>query len=182
METGAKRFSLDDVYYGLNTQMLIYLFTVCRNGKDRLGETVPAGVLYLLGDPAPQSGTRGKSGAPVFRADGLILRDEAVLTGMEREKQGFFIPVQYKKDGSPRASACLADLAEMGRIERHIETLLTEMAADLYGGDIAPEPVRGLGHDPCQYCDYRTICRHREGFLERELPKPDHPFEKEETP
>ena len=181
-KTGAKRFSLDDVYYGLNTQMLIYLFTVCRNGRDRLGQTVPAGVLYLRGDPAPRAGERGEGAGPIFRADGLILRDEAVLTGMERDKQGFFIPVQYKKDGTPRASACLAGLEEMGRIERHIETLLTQMAADLYGGDIAPEPVRGLGHDPCQYCDYRTVCRHRDGFSERELIKPDHPFEKEETP
>ena len=30
-----------------NMQMLIYLFAVCENGKDRFVSPVPAGVLYL---------------------------------------------------------------------------------------------------------------------------------------
>ena len=47
----------------------------------------------------------------------------------------------------------------------------------LYGGDIAPVPVRGVGYNPCEHCDYRAVCRHREGLHERALEKPQNPFD-----
>jgi hypothetical protein len=46
-KTGKKKFSLSDVRYGMNMQMLIYLFALEKNGRGRYGtEIVPAGVLY----------------------------------------------------------------------------------------------------------------------------------------
>src|SRR5699024_8614815 len=91
-KTGAKTFSLDDVYCGLNTQMLWYLFTLCENRDGRLREPVAAGVLYLAGDPPPAAAAprAGVSDAPAYRVDGLVLDDPVVLRGMDRDATGLF--------------------------------------------------------------------------------------------
>ena len=53
-------------------------------------------------------------------------------------------------------------LEQMGQMQRHIELLLGQMASSLHGGQIAAQPSVGLGYEPCQYCDFRSICQHQE--------------------
>lgn len=91
-KTGDKEFRLDDVYCGLNTQMLFYLFTLCRAHED----AVPAGVLYLAGDPAPKAAAREEAGKPsAYRVDGLVLNDPVVIGGMDRAATGLFVPFTF---------------------------------------------------------------------------------------
>ena len=54
------------------------------------------------------------------------------------------------------------------------------MAGGLYGGDIDAEPwVRGNTR-PCDWCDFRSICRHVDGRHERQLTAPEDAFEEKE--
>ena len=47
-KTGKKDFRLDEVMYGLDLQMLIYLNVLKKYGSERYGkEIVPAGIMYL---------------------------------------------------------------------------------------------------------------------------------------
>ena len=47
-KTGRKSFDLTDIWNGMGLQMLLYLFTLTEEGKERFGKNiVPAGVLYL---------------------------------------------------------------------------------------------------------------------------------------
>src|SRR5699024_6260856 len=59
-KTGSKEFSLDDIAMGLNLQMLLYLFSLWKNGSRKGGaldaiaqdsEVLPAGVLYFSATP-----------------------------------------------------------------------------------------------------------------------------------
>lgn len=45
-KTGTKSFQLSDVFYGLNMQMLLYLFAIWQNGQKGLKNAYPAGILY----------------------------------------------------------------------------------------------------------------------------------------
>ena len=158
-KTGSKTFSLDEVCCGLNTQMLIYLFALTKNGTAQFGNTVPAGVLYLLSDPAPSSSPKKSD----FSVEGLIVDDPAVLRATDRDGSGKYLPVSAQK---------LAGLELLGRISDHLETLLTEMADTLYCGDIAALPLRrGSDHIRCNSCDYRSVCRRRDGDAERTVEK-----------
>ena len=179
-KTGTKVFSLDEVYCGLNTQMLLYLFTLCHapGAVPGLENPVAAGVLYLAGDPPPKSATRATAQPlPVYKVDGLVLDDEVVLRGMDKEASGLFVPVAFGKDGRPRAGAKLASLEKLGNIERHITGLVTEMARGLYAGEIAARPLRTAAHSPCDTCDYRAVCRHEDGVGERTVHAPKQVFE-----
>ena len=178
-KTGAKEFSLEEVWCGLNLQMLLYLFSLCGEGGGPFAGSVPAGVLYLSADPPPPLVERQQAAEyrQVYAVDGLVLEDEMVLRAMDREGAGAFIPVGRSSTGRLRRSKKLADLEKMGRIERRIEELVAQMAGELYDGLIDASPLVRRTERPCDWCDYRTVCRHRAGRRERQLEAPQDLFE-----
>ena len=167
-KSGGKKFLLSDVFYGLNLQMLIYLFSVWKNGHGPYSGVLPAGVLYM---PALGKYTNGDRDAgndtltAQYRMNGLLLRDREVLRAMEPDGEGIFIPV---KAGEEDKSASLATLSELGHLCALIENKISGMAERLHAGEIAAFPIAGE-RTPCKYCDYRLICGHEEGDPEQEL-------------
>ncbi|MEG2181436.1 MAG: PD-(D/E)XK nuclease family protein [Oscillospiraceae bacterium] len=157
-KTGNKKFKLDEVMLGLNIQMLLYLFTLCKNAKERYGDVIPAGVLYMPADPPiPDEAEVGKA-QRAYRMNGLVLEDIEVIKAMERECAGVFIPIKLKKDGTP-SGGTLADLEEMGAISTKIDAIIIDMARTLYDGDIEAQPVVYKDFTPCKRCRYTSICR-----------------------
>ncbi len=175
-KTGNKSFSLNDVFYGLNIQMLLYLFTVCKNGGNRYENPVPAAVMYMPADPnAPTTGPDPEADARrAYRMDGLVLDEPEVAAAMERELSGVFVPVRANKDGSLRKDEKLASLEKLGRIESHIEKTVAEMAAALYDGQWDVSPVRSSSNfSACDWCDYASVCRRDRNEKDRVLEKID---------
>ena len=168
-KSGGKLFRLSDVYYGLNLQMLIYLFSISRNGKGKFADAIPAGVLYLPSDGAVIAAKRGDSDENItaerrkhYRMNGLILNDIDSITGMDRSRSGFFIPAMFGKSGNLQradVSASLASLEELGKISGYIDELTVQMASTLLDGDVAAVPVDNGLHSACEFCDYGEICR-----------------------
>lgn len=157
-KTGSKSFSLDEVCAGINTQMLLYLFTLTRNGTAQFGQTSPAGVLYLLSDPAPSAQEKKSS----FLVDGLVVDDERVLAGMDRELSGRYLPVAPDSRSRTVREEKLVDLAMLGRIANRLEQLVIRMADALYEGRIEAQPLCHAGRVRCDSCDYRPVCRRRD--------------------
>ncbi len=170
-KSGGKEFELSDVLYGLNLQMLLYLFTIEQNGSGKYADTVPAGILYYPAkrtngsvaarETPPEEATLQNTGRDA--QNGLLLADPGVLDAMEHDLGGRFLPVRWKrsKDGdavlTPEKS--LASLEELGQLRRRIDFLLRKMATDLHEGYIAACPSEQKGHLPCEYCDYYAVCR-----------------------
>lgn len=161
-KTGAKKFYLKDVVYGLNMQMLIYLITLWKNGGERYREEVlPAGVLYMPAISPKVEGVRGEENGDTtmrreaaLKMNGMVLDDPEVIEGMERRVAGIFIPVKYKKDGTPDAHSQIFSLAQMGNLARYIGRLLVHMGEELHKGNIFEKPVEHA----CEYCDYGDVC------------------------
>lgn len=178
-KSGRKAFRLSDVYYGLNLQMLIYLFSICEDQK-----SIPAGVLYMPARDAVVSTERDSGEEQVrqerlkqLKTSGLLLRDRQVLAAMEPDLEGLFIPVKTKRDGSlttAGAASALATLEEMGTLRRRVEALLLGIAKHLYKGEIDAAPVDKQDHSPCGWCDYHRICTHEEGDQVRPLAQMDN--------
>ena len=184
-KTGSKKFDLKEVYHGLDCQMLLYLFTLERNGEALFPGATAAGVEYLLADPSPVTGARPESGQngtpapPTYPLDGLLLDDSGICRAMDTRGTGEFVPLSFNKNGDVSAASRkhLASPEKMTRIRDHLDELLTRMAQDLYGGRIAAEPFVPDGRSPCQYCDYRSVCRHADGENERIPDTESDPFE-----
>lgn len=182
-KTGNKEFKLDEVYNGINTQMLLYLFTLTGAEKPRYENPVPAGVLYLLSDPSPKTYNRDKikDDLPVYKVDGIVLQDTETLKAMDSAATGLFVPLTFTANGTPRKAANnLASLEKLGRIQARIQKLVRQMATQLCRGKIEAAPLVHHGAIKCDFCDYRTVCRREDGENERQLIVPENLFEKEE--
>ena len=169
-KTGRKEFSLSDVWYGRNLQMLLYLFTLADGGGERYGsEIVPAGVVYIparspmLSAAGPVNDAElDAARAKELRRSGLVLDDPSVMEAWEHGEDKRYIPVKFK-NGAPSSDA-LADLERLGLLSRHIKKELGGMARQLRAGSIAADPwYRSRQDNACLNCDYAAACAFRDG-------------------
>ncbi len=170
-KSGTKSFSLTDVWYGMGLQMLLYLFTLEKNGAERYGqEIVPAGVLYVPARdvliPASERLSDEKileEKAKRLRRSGLLLNNSDVLHAMEHGDKPQYIPVKINRSGEYAAGDSLATAEQLGRLSRYIEDVLTRMAGELRRGSIAADPWYQSEQDnTCRTCDYYDACRFSE--------------------
>ena len=184
-KTGSKKLDLKEVYCGLDCQMLLYLFSLTRDAGGRFTGAQPAGVLYLLADPAPQTLPRGQAARAVeYQLDGLVRDEQKIFDAMDADETGKYLPFGYRNGApSPYQKDKRADSAKLSRIRLHLDDLVTQMGEQLYGGQIDAEPlVASSSKSPCTWCDYSFICCHETGVHERALEAPAKPFEPEEEP
>lgn len=173
-KTGAhkKEFKLANVYYGLNLQMLLYLFALL-DDPARYPDTEPAGVLYMpSGMPQAQ---RREELRPVaeylsdyFRMTGTVLLDRGILTKMEEAIAGVYIPAALAEgdDGSGELQLTkdsnVFTKAQLSRLRQYVEQMVQECAECYLEGDIEPHPMcdgkDGYYADACAYCEYHSIC------------------------
>lgn len=172
-KTASKQFKLSDVFYGLNMQMLIYLLTIQKNGIKGINNLIPAGILYftalkpviemqnLNDDEKIKSEIRKK-----LRMNGLILENENVITGMEKDTKGEFIPVTIK-NGEIKTSESLIDLNSLKVVYEHIENLVKDMVNNLQLGEISASPISSKNVTACKWCKYFSICRYEDDTFKK---------------
>lgn len=179
-KTGGKDFRLSDVFYGLNMQMLIYLFAVCDNGETLFGKTLPAGILYM---PAKNSGKpleRGATEEDILRRklengrmNGIILQNATVLKGMESAARGVFINAWITDSGELKGN--FLTLAEFSMLHKKIDDILRETGMRIHAGLIPALPVEeSAGHTACEYCDYGAVCLREKSAAGREVRHEKH--------
>lgn len=165
-KTGHKKFSLSDVWYGRNMQMLLYLFTVCDHAEALYGKpALPAGILYLPAreellqfDHAPDEEETASRRMKGKRRSGLVLDDPELIEAWEQGEDKQYIPVRVLR------SDPLVSLEQMGLLRRHVESSLREMAEEIRSGSIAVHPSYVSESDnACRNCPYHQICRFEEG-------------------
>ena len=169
-KTGKKSFSLSDIWYGMGMQMIIYLFALAAEGKDRYKmDIVPAGVLYvparemflnLPRDTTQEQLVRERTKA--LRRSGLILSEDDVIEAMGRGEGRKYLPVKFSKDGAP-AGDSLASLEKMGLLAKHIDATLREIGRELMNGDISADPYfKNQMDNACRWCEFRRACHFSE--------------------
>ena len=153
-KTGTRNFRLQDVREGVNLQMLLYLFTLCKNGSGLLANAYPAGVLYMPAQAAVQN-----FDAKTLKMSGLLLDDDEVIAGMEKDCAGVFIPAKaLAKGGYDKRSSSLASLEQLGHLSMLIDDKVRAMADELLNGENGADPLRDGDRLACDYCDYRAVC------------------------
>ena len=155
-KTGSKKFELSNVEKGRDLQMLLYLFSICENGKKKYGDNLsPAGVMYVSVRPSAQDVDLGVI-APEEKNknSGLLLDNDEVLTAMEPSLEGRFIPVSVGKGGKKKGTL-ISEEAFASLKEDVVKTVLAA-CDELRSGkaDACPEDKSA-----CEYCKMHAVCR-----------------------
>ena len=149
-KTGSKSFKLPDILFGLNLQMLIYLYAVTRgNGLD---DSAAAGILYQ-----PSSRDIKDEGLAM---NGLLPADIDLIKAMDKNISGEFVPKPYiLKDNSISKRGSYIDASNFTEIFDYIEKLMKKTGNLISSGDIRISPLDGRESPACKYCDFASVCR-----------------------
>ncbi len=167
-KTYSKSLKMDYVReYGLDEQMLLYLFAYCASGASDGEIFVPAGVLYdkaalpfvaETGNESPEE-LRERQDAELKRT-GIILEDTEIALAMDRKASGKYLPVTFDENGVLKSGK--GTLTERGFDELRdlLEMQILSLAESVFDGDMDVRPlILDDRHDACHYCNMRSACR-----------------------
>lgn len=160
-KTGKKNFVLSDVFYGLNMQMLVYLFSIWENGHEKYGDVIPAGVLYMPSGDVTVTADRNESDEDILqmrnkkaKMKGVVLNNTMIIEAMGEKNISAKISSKTQQP-----SGDVLTLKQLKKLKKVIDAKLTDMALELHEGNIEAYPIEGEDYkDICQYCDYRDVC------------------------
>lgn len=173
-KSGNKEFSLSDIYYGLELQLLTYLDAIVEGAKRKSGRLYPAAMLYFrLDDPMIRS-ARDMSNEDIeneirkkLKMQGLVLKDDEILKEMDydikNDGESKTIPVKFK-DGTIKDDRSTATLHQFDILREHIKDKIASLCEEMYRGKIEIRPFKKKDKTPCDYCKYSSICQFDSGI------------------
>ncbi len=167
-KSGEKNFKLEEVFDGINMQMLIYLYAVCDDRSRHFGTVLPAGILYAptklqAVDAAPDADeeTIRNEVNSALKRKGLLLDDPTVLRAMERDLAGVYIPAEMGKKEELSKRSQVYTREQFAELKKLVYQNITEMGEMLERGEVSPMPAESGGKRPCAYCEFASLCNHR---------------------
>ncbi|QZY54167.1 helicase-exonuclease AddAB subunit AddB [Crassaminicella profunda] len=166
-KSGNKEFSLSEVYYGIQLQLMIYLDAVLK-AKDQNGkEKKPAGIFYFkIDDPLIKTEEKAielieKEIRKKLKMKGLVLKDVKIAYEMDKEldRSSEVIPVGLKKDGQFTSNSSAVDEGTFMDLIKHVRKLVTEISYEMMKGNIKIVPSKNGKQTACDYCSYTSICQ-----------------------
>lgn len=177
-KSGSKTFHFQDIYYGLQMQLLIYLDAYLKTqGGDGFAYR-PGGVFYFRVTDPTLAVTSEMSAEEIqqqlyekMQMSGLVLNREEVIRAMDLSlfdpKTGApiagassIIPLKYNKGGSPSAASYVAEEQDYYLLMDFVIQQAAKIGQQMKEGIIVPSPYRKKDQTPCTYCKYASLCRY----------------------
>lgn len=172
-KTYDKSFSADLVAYGLDSQLLHYLFAYCQKTNSK-----PAGALYYV-VTLPNEQINGRESEEelkkllekTLKRTGIVINDVDIVCAMSHDLS--FVPVKKKKGDIlwhyGEAKRLYTD-EEFDDLEDLLKKQINRLAGEIFGGnmDISPLEIENVKTEPCKYCAYGDLCRNKKQETDEE--------------
>ncbi len=165
-KSGPRDLDMNDVYYGLSLQLIIYLMAVLQGLHNPDGMIRPGGIFYFhIDDPLIEADRDvveeiEKKLAARLRLRGLALEDAEVVRAMDRDIRGYsqVVPVGMSGEGGFYSNSALLTLDQFEIILQHVQHLVKDMSQGIMSGDIAIAPYKKGNKKACSHCRYHAVC------------------------
>lgn len=168
-KTGNKKFDLNEMYYGLQMQLLVYLDAILKNSQYILHKQArPGAILYFKIDDPIIKGKKELSTEEIqkevletLKMKGLVLKDAKVVKAMDKDVEGYslVIPAAFKKDGDFKANSDVATEEEFNMLRSYVNKTMIELCEEMLSGDIKICPTKNSDRTYCEFCDFSSICQ-----------------------
>ncbi|MDO4530344.1 MAG: exodeoxyribonuclease V subunit gamma, partial [Bacillota bacterium] len=176
-KSGSKVFSFQDIYYGLQLQLLIYLDAYLKHHQKTGTEWKPGGVFYFrIKEPALalyQEHSAEEIEQMLYekmKMSGLLLENDRIIEGLDHTLKAenatdfsgtsAIVPIGFTKTGGLSSTSNLASEEQYAAILDFVTRRTKELGEAMKAGIITPAPFLDGERNPCSYCKYRSICRH----------------------
>ena len=163
-KSSSKNIDLNEVYAGLQIQLLTYADAVCKEE-----DLIPAGIFYfslleqmIKADKKIEDEEIEELIRKNFKMKGLIIADVKVIkmndnsltTGTSK-----MIPAAISKSGEVIEKWTNGvKQEEFGILQKYIYQTIKEIGKEIFNGNIDLKPYYKNGKTPCEYCEYKSIC------------------------
>lgn len=165
-KSSAKNIDLNQVYAGLQLQLITYLDAVCENE-----DLLPAGVLYFnVIDPVVKS-KKSLSEEEIedrickqFKMQGLILADIDVVKMMDTNLETGYsnvVPAYVGKEGNlSNTRSSTVSRKQFEYLQKYTKNLVGQISKEILAGNIDIKPYYNLKNKktPCEYCAFGGVC------------------------
>ncbi len=163
-KSSAKNVDLNEVYAGLQIQLLTYLDAICQE-KDLL----PAGILYFGLIEQMISANKNITEEQIeeeirknFKMKGLILADIKVVKMQDKNLENGtskIIPAGITTSGAiNKRDTNGINKEEFEILQKYIGNVIKQIGKEILQGKIELKPYNHKGKTPCKYCEYHAIC------------------------
>ena len=169
-KSGSKDFNIQDIYYGLQLQLMIYIGAIIKN-LNILGDILPAGAFYFkIKDPITKSVTEMTAEEienellKELKMSGLILNNEVVFEGLD-EKLKFgessdIVPISFGVNGNlKKLGTSVASEFDYMNVINFTTKKAKAIGESILSGFIEIKPYKKKDLSACRYCSYHSICR-----------------------
>ena len=171
-KSSVKNIDLNEVYAGLQIQLLTYLDAVCREE-----DLMPAGILYfsmleqiIKADRRMEQEEIEEKIRANFRMKGLIIADVKVVKLHDKNLEkgaSNLVPAYIDKEGNLSDKKTSGVTAEQFQdLQKYMYTVIKQISKEILGGNIDLKPFYKDKKTPCKYCDYKSICGFNMGGCE----------------
>ncbi|VYU13227.1 helicase-exonuclease AddAB subunit AddB [Clostridium tertium] len=168
-KSGAKKFNLTEVYYGLQIQLLVYLDALIKNSRYILkNQALPGAILYFrIDDPIIKSKKQlteeeiKESILKELKMSGLLLKNIDVVKAMDNDMETYslIIPASIKKDGDFSSNSSVVTEEQFNILRKYVNDKMAELCEEMLSGDIKITPCKNNNTPYCNYCDYSSVCQ-----------------------
>ena len=168
-KSGAKKFNLTEVYYGLQIQLLVYLDALIKNSRFILkNQAMPGAILYFrIDDPIIKSKKQlseeeiKENILKELKMSGLLLKNIDVVKAMDNDMETYslIIPASIKKDGDFSSNSSVVTEEQFNILRKYVNDKMAELCEEMLSGDIKITPCKNNNTPYCNYCDYSSVCQ-----------------------
>lgn len=165
-KSSIKNINLNEVYAGLQLQLLTYLDAACENE-----DVTPAGAMYFsLIDPVLSANANmtdeqiKEELRKQFKMQGLILADSNIVRKMDTNLvsgNSNIVPAYITKDGEVSDKPNTLNRKQFENLQNYMEKIIKQISEEILNGNIGIEPYYKTKDKktPCEYCSYKAICQ-----------------------
>lgn len=164
-KTGSREFSMVNVYYGINTQMLMYLIAVCDANK----ELRAGGVSYLpskVTEPASKKSAAFALLSQDHIQSGMYVSSDATERELHKYAETVSARSGIKREKFMPNEDCTLTEAQFARLAADCKKQTAEVLSRLYDGDVDAVPTvykeKNAEKKACSYCRFAGVCGHSE--------------------
>ena len=171
-KSSAKNIDLNEVYAGLQIQLLTYLDATCREE-----DLMPAGVLYfslleqvIKAEKRMEIEEIEEKIRTNFKMKGLILADVKIVKLHDKNLEkgsSNLVPAYIDKDGNLSEKKTSGITKEQfSDLQKYMYKIIKQISKEILEGNIDLKPYYKDKKTPCKYCDYKSICNFNMGGCE----------------
>ena len=168
-KSGSKSFDLNELYYGIQIQLLVYLDAILKNSEQILKtQCMPGGILYFKIDNPIIKSKKALTEEEIqvevlkkLKMDGLLLKNVELVKSMDRDMETYslIIPAAFKKDGDFTSTSSVVTESQFELLRKYVNDKMIEICEEMLSGEVKIEPCKSSKVTYCDYCDYSSICQ-----------------------